>query len=97
MKSALSHRPARLSVVKINSYSQIMTKCSHDYPTMEESSAFIFHSSMKDLKDSIVGDTVLHEANSHERKSESHAVPGHGIGCSLTPDSRCTSAIVGAL
>ena len=46
---------------------------------MEELSAFILHSSMKDLKDSIVGDTVLHEVNSHERKSESHAVPGHGM------------------
>ena len=43
---------------------QIMIKCFHDYPTVEESSAFIFHSSMKDLRDSTVGNTVLHEVNS---------------------------------
>ena len=37
----------------------------HDYPTMEESSAFIFYSSMKVLQASTVGKTVLRVGNSH--------------------------------
>ena len=36
----------------------------HDYPTMKESSAFIFHSSMNDCRDSAVGNTALHEMSS---------------------------------
>ena len=35
----------------------IMIKCFHDYPTMEESSAFISHSSMKVFKNATVGNT----------------------------------------
>ena len=71
--------------VKTNNSSQIMIRCCHDYPTMEELSAFILHSSMKDLRNSIVGDTVLHEVDRHKRMSERHAVPGHGISLRSSP------------
>ena len=50
---------------------------------MKELSAFIFHSNMKDLRDSTVGNTVLHETNSRQRKIESHVVPGRGIMISI--------------
>ena len=46
----LSHGPARLSVESTASNIKnniIRIKCFHDYPTMEESSAFISHPSMK--------------------------------------------------
>ena len=43
---------------------QIMIACFHDYPATEESSAFIFHSSMNDRMNSTVGNTVLHEMSS---------------------------------
>ena len=36
----------------------LFIKCFHDYPAVENLSAFIFHSSMKGLRD------VLHEVNS---------------------------------
>ena len=39
----------------------VLIKCSHKYPTVEELSVFIFYSSMKGLRDYTVGNTVLHE------------------------------------
>ena len=65
--------------IKNNDSDQIMIKFFHDYPTMKKSSAFKFHASMKCFKNSTVGNTVLHEATSSERKIESHFVLGHGI------------------
>ena len=56
-----------------------MIKCFHDWPTVEDPSAFMFHSNMHDLKDSTVGNKVLHVISSQRRKIESHAVPGHRI------------------
>ena len=37
-----------------------MIKSFHDYPTVETPSAFIFHSSVKGLKDFTLGNTVVH-------------------------------------
>ena len=60
-----------------------MIKCFHDYPTVvEESSAFMFHSNMKDLKDSTVGNTVLH-VRSSQRKSR--LMQCQAMGQSPTP------------
>ena len=56
-----------------------MDKCFHDCPTVEEPSAFMFHSTMPDFKDSTVGNTALHVISSQGIKIESHVVPGHGI------------------
>ena len=56
-----------------------MIKYFHDYPTMKESSAFMFHSNMKGLRDSSIGNSVLHVVSSQWRKIESHGVPGLGI------------------
>ena len=56
----------------------LFIKCIHDYYTVEESSAFILHSVMKDLKDFTLGNTVFHTVSSHQREIESHAVLGHG-------------------
>ena len=75
-----------------------IVKCFHDYPTVKELSAFIFHSNMKGLWDSTVGNTVLHEVNSRLRRIESHTMPGHGIhvGCnyagSLSPSLEASLA-----
>ena len=65
--------------IRNNNWDQIMIKYFHGYPTVEESSAFMFHSDMKGLKDSIVGNSILRGVSSQWRKIESHAVPGHGI------------------
>ena len=52
---------------------ELFIKCFHDYPTVEELSAFMFHSSMKDIRDSTVEDNVLHEVNkSLEEDREPH-------------------------
>ena len=56
-----------------------MTKCFNDYPTVEVSSAFILYSSMKNFKDSTVGNTIVHVMSSQNPKIESRSVPGHGI------------------
>ena len=51
------------------------------------SSPFILHSSVKDLKDSIVENTVLHLISRHSSskgKIESHAMPGHGMSAAPT-------------
>ena len=45
----------------------IHVKCFHGCPTVEESSAFMFCSSMKVLKDSPAGNTVLHRLSSHSK------------------------------
>ena len=58
---------------------KLFIKYFHDCPTVEEVSAFIFYSRLKGLRDSIVGNTVLHEVNSRQWKIESHTVPVHGI------------------
>ena len=62
-----------------------MIKCFHDYPTRNGSSFFIFHSSMKGLKNSILRNPVLHGISSHWGKFESNAVPDHWITWYSTP------------
>ena len=42
----------------------IMVNCVHGYPDVEESPGFIFHSNMKEVKDPMVGNTVLCEVRS---------------------------------
>ena len=64
----LSHGLARLSI-RLNASIRVgipepFIKCFHGCPTVEESSAFIFHSRTKSFRDSTVGNTVVHEANS---------------------------------
>ena len=49
-----------------------MIQCLRDYPTVEESSAFIFYSHIKGLKNSTVGNTVLHVVSSNQGNIESH-------------------------
>lgn len=49
--------------IKINSTDQIGIKSFHNYSTVEELSAFVFHSRMKDLEHSALGNTVLHEVS----------------------------------
>ena len=50
----------------------------HDFPALEKTSAFIFNSSMKGLKDSAVKNTALHVVCNHWGMTESHVVPGMG-------------------
>ena len=45
-----------------------LIKCFHDYTPMVESSAFMFHSDMKDLNYSTMGKTVLHKINNRQKK-----------------------------
>ena len=49
----------------------------HGYPTVEESSAFIFYSNTEALQNFTVLSTVLHVASSDMGKIESRAMPGH--------------------
>ena len=52
--------------IKNNKFDRIMMiKCFDHYPTMEDSIAFMFDSSMESLNDFTLGNTVLHEVSSH--------------------------------
>ena len=53
--------------IKNSNWDQILIKCFHGYRLSYngESLAFIFHSSMKSLQDSIVGTTVPHGVSNH--------------------------------
>ena len=73
---------ARLSILPKTSVPVIpgmFVKCFHDYPAVKESSAFIFHSSMKGLGDSTVGNIVLHEVEIVAR-GRSRAIPCPAMG-----------------
>ena len=54
---------------------QIVIKCFRDYPSIEESAAFVFYLNMKLHMDSRIGISVFHVIISRMRKVESHAVP----------------------
>ena len=63
---------------------ELLIKCFHDNPTVEESSALIPQSSMKGLEQSTVVDIVLHEVSNPWSRIESHVVPAHGIKSYVT-------------
>ena len=43
----------------------MMIKCLDDYPTTEDSTAFMFDSNMEGFNDFTIGNTVLREVSSH--------------------------------
>ena len=63
----------------------LFIKCFNDYPTVEESPAFMFHSSMEDLQISAVGNSLIHYGGSRRGKIESHAVLGEAISPDHSP------------
>ena len=56
---------------------QTMIECYHDYPTRDQSSAFMFSSNMKVHADSSAGKSSVLPV---PRRITANAVPSHGIG-----------------